>query len=145
MKREIAHQWFFPHPPQIVWDYLTRPELLSQWLMENDIKPIVGHKFEFRSKPKMEIGYNGINYCEILEVIPFKQLTYSWKAGPGNGKFTLDTIVTWTLVEKNAGTELNLKHTGFKAVENDIIYKMMHDGWDKHVNGLAERINKDKK
>ena len=71
MQREIKHTFFFPHPTEIVWDYLTKPELLSQWLMENDIQPNVGHKFQFRSKPALAIEFDGICYCEILEVVPF--------------------------------------------------------------------------
>jgi uncharacterized protein YndB with AHSA1/START domain len=41
MSKIIKHQFFFPHPPQAVWDYLTKPELMEQWLMKNDFQPIV--------------------------------------------------------------------------------------------------------
>ena len=47
MQKEIRHQWFFPHPPEAIWEYLTDSELLSQWLMPNDFKPILGHRFMF--------------------------------------------------------------------------------------------------
>jgi len=36
MTKSIKHQFFFPHPPETVWEYLTKPELMEQWLMRND-------------------------------------------------------------------------------------------------------------
>ena len=141
MQKEIKHTFFFPHPIEIVWDYLTKSELLSQWLMENDIQPIVGHEFQFRSKPALEIEFDGIVYCEILEVVPFKQLSYSWKCSPTNGTFKIDTVVMWTLIPKDNGTELLLYQTGFKEKENDIFYMAMNNGWTKQVEKLLQNLN----
>lgn len=100
MIKTIKHTWQFSHSPATVWEYLTNPALLSQWLMENDFKAVVGHRFQFKSTPKVKIGFDGIIYCEVLEVVPYERLSYSWKGGPGNGKITLDSIVTWTLVPR---------------------------------------------
>ncbi|MDQ2721459.1 MAG: SRPBCC domain-containing protein [Bacteroidota bacterium] len=141
MQKEIKHTFFFPHPTEIVWDYLTKPELLSQWLMENDIQPIVGHEFQFRSKPALEIEFDGIVYCEILKVVPFKQLSYSWKCSPANGTFKIDTVVMWTLGPKDNGTELNLHQTGFKEKENDLFYMAMYNGWTKQVEKFLQTLN----
>ena len=49
MQREIKQTWQFTQSPQEVWEYLTQPELLEQWLGETDFQPIVGHKFRFFS------------------------------------------------------------------------------------------------
>ena len=141
METTIKHTFFFPHPAEMVWDYLTKPELLKQWLMPNDIKPVVGHKFQFISAPKSQMNHDGHNYCEILEVAPFKKLSYSWKAGPEPGIINLDTIVCWTLVEKDSGTELRLEHTGFKEIENALIYEGMNAGWVKHVEKMLMLAN----
>jgi len=97
--------------------------------MENDFKPEVGHKFMFTTKPKIKVGFDGNIYCEVLEIIPFQKLSYSWKGGPGKGKITLDSIVTWTLTPKDNGTELQLDHTGFKGMKNYITYLIMNKGW----------------
>lgn len=112
MEREIRHNWLLSHPPEIVWKYLTDSDLLSQWLMENDFKPIEGHQFQFKAKPKMKIGFDGNIYGEVLEVVPCERLSYSWKGGPGDGKITLDSKVAWTLTPKDDGTNLLLEHTG---------------------------------
>jgi uncharacterized protein YndB with AHSA1/START domain len=129
MQKNIQHRWFYPHPKEVLWEYLTKSELLAEWLMENDFKPEVGHKFMFTTKPKIKVGFDGNIYCEVLEIIPFQKLSYSWKGGPGKGKITLDSIVTWTLTPKDNGTELQLDHTGFKGMKNYITYLIMNKGW----------------
>lgn len=111
--------------------------------MENDFKPVVGHQFRFVTKPKVKIGFDGIVYCEVLEVVPLRRLSYSWKGGPGNGKITLDSVVTWTLTPKDNGTELLLEHTGFRGVKNYIAYLIMNNGWGTGVRKrLTEQLNR---
>lgn len=141
MQRDIKHLWFFPHSPELVWEYLTDPELLSQWFMEGDFSPVVGHRFQFNTKPKVKVGFDGNIYCEVLEIVPFKRISYSWKGGPGPGKITLDSVVTWTLRAVDGGTELLLEHTGFKGFRNYIPYLIMNKGWVKISNRLADRLN----
>jgi uncharacterized protein YndB with AHSA1/START domain len=136
----IRQQLFYPHPPEMVWAYLTTPELLTQWLMPNDIKPIEGHSFRFTTNPLPQLHFDGVVYCEVLEVIPFTKLSYSWKGGPGDGSITLDTLVVWTLVEKDNGSELRLEHSGFNETDNLAIFAGMSDGWTKILQRLAERI-----
>ncbi len=137
MQKDIIHTWFLVQPPSVVWDYLTQPELLSQWLMANNFKPEVGHKFRFTANPKVKFGFDGIVYCEVLEVEPLKRLSYSWKGGPGNGRITLDTVVTWTLRAKDGGTELRLEHKGFSGFKNYFAYLMMNNGWG---GGIRKRL-----
>jgi len=116
--------------------------LMAQWLMPNDFRPIVGYDFEFRTKPLPNFGFDGIVYCKVLEIVPYKKLTYSWKGGPGDGQITLDSIVEWTLVAKDNGTELSLDHSGFKEVEGySSFYPIMDDGWFKIIRKIAELIN----
>ena len=145
MQKEIKHTFFFPHPIEIVWDYLTKSELLSQWLMENDIQPIAGQEFQFHSKPALAIEFDGIVYCEILEVVPFRQLSYSWKCSPTNNGYKIDTVVMWTLAPKDNGTELNLHQTGFKENENDLFYMAMNNGWTKQAEKLLQNLNSNSK
>lgn len=143
MQRDIRHTWFFPQTPETVWEYLTNAELLSEWLMENDFKPIVGHTFRFDAKPRVKIGFDGIIYCKVLEVAPPHRLSYSWKGGPGKGKITLDSIVTWTLTPKNGGTELLLEHTGFRGMKNYFTYLIMNKGWQAGAGKrLTQRLGK---
>ena len=141
MQRDIKHSFFFPHSVEIVWDYLTKPELLSQWLMENDIQPIIGHQFRFRAKPAPAIEFDGIVYCEILELVPHKKLSYSWKCNPTDNGHKINTVVMWTLAPKDNGTELNLHQTGFNEKEYDSFYLAMKNGWPKQVEKLTQNLN----
>jgi uncharacterized protein YndB with AHSA1/START domain len=50
--QSIVEERLMPHPPEKVWRALTQPALIAQWLMQNDFKPEVGHRFTFRAKPQ---------------------------------------------------------------------------------------------
>jgi uncharacterized protein YndB with AHSA1/START domain len=141
MTKTIQHQFFFAHPPEVVWEYLTRADLMALWLMPNDFQPIIGHDFQFRIKPMPALNLDGIMYCKVLEMVSPKKLSYSWKAGPGEGKIELDTLVVWTLQPKDNGTELSLVHSGFKEIENLDLYNGMTEGWLKNVQKIFALIN----
>lgn len=125
----IVVDYLLNEPPAEVWHALTQPALLSQWLMENDIQPTVGHRFNFRAKPMGD--WDGIVYCEVLEVDEPNRLVYSWKGGSDKSEdygHLLDTTVTWTLTPTaTGGTKLNLAHFGFQP--DDYAFQIMGQGW----------------
>ena len=144
MQSEIKQSWFYTAPPETIWEYLTRAELLSQWVMKNDIKPVIGHHFMFSTRAMPEMDFDGKVYCEILEMVPLKKLVYSWKAGPGDGSTNIDSLVTWTLIPKNEGTELLLEHTGFDEKVNKAIFGAMNNGWKQNMGKIEVLITKEK-
>ena len=87
------------------------------------------------------LNFDGIFYCKVLEIVPFKKLSYSWKGGPGDGRITLDSKVVWKLEPKDKGTELFLEHSGFSEIENLAIYNGMTDGWLKNLQKIADLLN----
>lgn len=138
--QSIVVKYELAQPPEKVWRALTEPKLLAAWLMDNDIAPVVGHRFQFRAQPVP--GWDGVVDCEVLEVVPFERLSYSWRGGSDQlegygGK--LDTVVTWTL-EKSAsgGTLLELNHSGFTP-KNAFAFENLGKGWR---GKLAERIER---
>jgi uncharacterized protein YndB with AHSA1/START domain len=133
MKRMIKYNWFFEQTPETVWKYLTTPELIAQWLMNNDFELILGRKFMFKINPLPALNFDGNVFCEILEIDPLKKLVYSWKCGEGDGKINLDSIVTWMLFPKKGGTELILEHTGVEDERNTLLFQGMEKGWDQNV------------
>jgi len=137
MNKAIQQNWFLPHAPETVWQFLTDSEMISQWLMPNDFKAEVGHCFQFHTKARP--GFDGTVYCEVLELVPQQRLSYSWKGGPAKGKISLDSVVTWTLVPKNNGTELQLNHSGFKS-KNFLAYFFMSKGWASKIRKRFETM-----
>lgn len=145
MQKDIVIKWHLPQPAEKVWKCITTPELIKQWLMENDFQPVAGHKFNFYTKPIPKMGFDGIVYCEVLEVVPCKKLVYTWKGGSSPDNLTLDTILTWTLTPSEEGTELLLEHKGFKGFKNYITSIFMGSGWRKHISRRLINILNDMK
>ena len=126
----ISVDQVLPYPPEKIWRTLTSSELLAKWLMPNDFAAVVGHRFNFRTKPMGD--WDGTVQCEVLEAIPNEKLSYSWRGG--SGKTGLDTIVTWTLTPNGSGTRLHLEHAGFTEGAT-FAYEAMGRGWrDKHAD-----------
>jgi uncharacterized protein YndB with AHSA1/START domain len=135
MQTEIKNEWIYEQSPNEVWEYLTRADLIELWLMPNNFEPILGHEFEFRTKPIPSLELDGIMHCKVLEIVPSRKLVYSWKAGSGNGVISLDTVVEWTLEKHGNGTKLLLKHSGFKETNVDIFIGMT-EGWEKNIQKM---------
>ena len=136
----IVVDYMFNEQPGEVWRALTDPTLLGMWLMENNIRPVVGYRFNFRAKPMGD--WDGIVHCEVLEVDEPHRLVYSWKGGSDENQnygHRLDTIVTWTLTPTSAGgTKLNLVHSGFDP--DDYAFKIMGQGWRQMIT--AEKMTR---
>jgi uncharacterized protein YndB with AHSA1/START domain len=139
MQKEINQTWFFQQPPPEVWEYLTKPELIGQWLMKADFKPVVGHKFSFIYTPKEDSNYEGSISSEILEVRPYTKLSYSWDGRVIDGGRRFNSVVVWTLVPKEGGTELHLQHKDFTLSEDVFSHSK---GWEVCIARLKDSLNK---
>lgn len=133
MKRDIRIEKIFNHPKEKIWKLISDSDMLAQWLMPNDLKPIVGHKFNFRTKPAP--GFDGIVHCEVLEVIENHKLVFSWIGGP----IKKPTIVTWLLEDVPAGTKLVFSHTGFEGLAPVAISYLLGRGWKKNITKLFDK------
>lgn len=139
-KESIVLESEIAFPPGKVWRALTDPKVLASWLMPNDIRAEVGHRFQFRTTPPPGAqGWSGVIDCEVLEVDPHRLLVYSWgggsKAVDGYGHH-VDTVVRWTLTPTpSGGTLLLLEHSGFEP--GSFALKAMGSGW---IRKVTERI-----
>jgi uncharacterized protein YndB with AHSA1/START domain len=140
--KSLAMSWEIPHPPAKVWRALTESDLLAKWIMSNDMKPIVGHKFTFRTEPTP--WWDGIVYCEVLAVESPKLLKYSWQGNKdGSGRFGLDTVVVWTLQALGArGTTLSIEQSGF-PLEASQAYHGAQKGWGRNIDTLIELLKQE--
>ncbi|MGO1585569.1 MAG: SRPBCC family protein [Mesonia sp.] len=133
MKRNIKLEWFFDYSPEQIWECLTNPELLKEWMGIQSFKAEVGFEFTQKQKPKPAMKWDGMMYHTVLEVVPIEKLSYSFQGGPKPGVITLDTIVTWRLSPKKNGTVLVLEHTGFEGAKNILSSMFMELGWKNHI------------
>ncbi|MFC8689456.1 SRPBCC domain-containing protein [Brevibacillus porteri] len=91
------------------WSALTDSNKLAKWITENDFKPVVGHRFQFRHQPSEY--WDGIVNGEVLVVEAPHRLSYSWATGDERH------TVTWTLQDLGDGkVNLHLEQTGFSNV-----------------------------
>lgn len=132
MKSDIKLKWFYPYPVETIWECLTNPALLKQWsLGSGDFRAEPGFKWVEVKPGRPKMNWDGKMYFEVLEVVPQEKLSYSFKGGPREGVLSLDSIVTWKLLPKEGGTELQLEHTGFEGARGFFTSFVMTFGWKK--------------
>jgi uncharacterized protein YndB with AHSA1/START domain len=136
MKRDLSFHRDYNHPPDRVWRALTDPDAIAEWLMDNDFKPVVGHKFQLWTDPGP--GFDGITHCEVLEIEPSKILAYTFTGGG------IDTVVRYRLEEIPNGTRLHVEHTGFEGVKAVLISFLLQMGvrtmYDKSLPETLQRL-----
>jgi uncharacterized protein YndB with AHSA1/START domain len=108
--REIVMTRVFNATPDLLFDALTKPELVKRWLLgppgwsmpvcEIDLK--VGGKFRYvwRNEDGREMGMGG-NYREIVRpdrIVHIEKFDEAWYPG--------EAVITTTLVEKDGSTTL---------------------------------------
>jgi len=127
--RSVIVEREVPYPPEKIWRALTQPHLIEEWLMKNDFRPAVDHRFNFR-------GDWGSVDCRVLTIEPSKTLSYTWDA------MGLESVVTWTLTPTAAGTHLRMEQAGFKPDQNQA-YQGAKFGWQKFFAKLEEVVKKE--
>ncbi|HYJ65441.1 MAG TPA: SRPBCC domain-containing protein [Parafilimonas sp.] len=120
-------------PVEKVWKALTDNEQMKQWYFNiAAFKPEVGFEFTFDGGSK-EKTYTHL--CKILEVIPNKKLSYSWRYKDYEGY----SVVTFELFDEGEKTRLKLTHTGletFPQVSKDFTKESFTQGWT-HIIGIS--------
>ena len=122
--RSVIVERDIPFPPEKIWRALTQPHLIEEWLMKNDFKPAVDHRFNLR-------GDWGTVDCQVLAVEPNKTLSYTW------GAMGLESVVTWTLTPTNTGTHLRMEQSGFTR-DQPQNYQGAKFGWQKFFANLEQ-------
>lgn len=132
MERDIKIEWNLPYSNDKVWDMLTKKELVLKWMPAiSDFKPMIG--FEFEQHQKARGDWDGIIYHKIVDVIPLKQLSYTFQSGPKKGIITMDTVVTFKLTSDKDGSILKLEHSGFVGAKNCMTSFILEFGWKKQI------------
>jgi uncharacterized protein YndB with AHSA1/START domain len=122
---DISLDFQFTSSINTVWNSLTDSDTLAKWVMDNNFKPIVGHKCQFRNEQ-----WNLIVDCEVLVVDEPNKLSYTWIGGP------INTIITWTLKQEDGITTLHLEQTGFD--KEDQAFNGAKYGWASKIEELKK-------
>jgi uncharacterized protein YndB with AHSA1/START domain len=125
VEREISH------PPEKLWRALTQPHLIEEWLMKNDFKPVVGHRFNLSGE------WGGVLDCEVLAIEPNKALVYTWNFKHADAAFNLTSVVTFTLTPTSMGTLLRMEQSGFRPDQKQA-FGGARAGWQQFFAKLEE-------
>ena len=117
-----------PFPPEKIWRALTQPHLIEEWLMKNDFKPVVDHRFNLRA------DWGAVD-CQVLAVEPNKTLSYTWDA------FGLKSVVIWTLTPTSTGTHLRMEQSGFRPDQQQA-YQGAQAGWQGFIAALEQVVTR---
>jgi uncharacterized protein YndB with AHSA1/START domain len=115
-----------PYPPEKIWHALTQPHLIEEWLMKNDFKAVVGHRFDLRA------DWGAVD-CQVVAVEPNKTLSYTWEA------YGLESVVTWTLTPSSTGTHLRMEQSGFRPDQQQA-YQGAKGGWPQFFAALEQLL-----
>ncbi len=129
--RTLTIERELPHPQAKVWRALTEGQLIDEWLMKNDFRPNVGHRFQFRSTPAP--NWDGLINSEVLAVEPMTRLSYSWAT------MGMESVVTFTLTPTAGGTNLRMEQSGFPS-EESASYKGAKYGWTMFIGKLEQVV-----
>jgi uncharacterized protein YndB with AHSA1/START domain len=127
--RSVVIEREFAFPPEKIWRALTQPHLIEEWLMKNDFKPIVGHRFNLQRTPKPDV--NIAVACQVQIVEPNNTLSYTWSA------YGLESMVTWTLTPTSTGTLLRMEQSGFRSDQKQA-YGGAKVGWQQFLANLEQ-------
>jgi len=131
----VAIEREFSCPPEKLWRALTQPHLISEWLMQNDFQPVIGHSFNLRGE------WGGVLDCEVLAIEPRKTLSYTWNFAHQDLAFALHSVVTFTLTPKGSGTLLRVEQAGFRPDQKQA-YGGAKLGWQQFLAKLDEVVAK---
>jgi uncharacterized protein YndB with AHSA1/START domain len=136
MKRILSFERRLRHSPERVWKALTDSRALSEWYLDNDFRPVVGHQFTFH--PEAGTGFDGTLCGEVICVEEPFRLIYTFQGGP----MKRQTVVTWTLTPDGSGTLLLLQHTGFTDLSDDALNRVMNICPSRFLYLLAESLDR---
>ena len=122
--RAVVVEREVPFPPEKIWRALTQPDLIEEWLMKNDFKPVVGHNFNLRA------DWGAVD-CRVQAVEPNKTLSYTWAA------YGLESVVTWTLTPTSTGTHLRMEQLDFRPDQQQA-YQGAKYGWQQFFAKLEQ-------
>ncbi len=133
--RTVIVEREIPFPPEKLWRALTQPHLIEEWLMKNDFRPVVGHRFNLRGE------WGGVLDCEVLAIEPHKTLSYRWDFAHDDPAYGMKSVVTFTLTATAKGTHLRMEQSGFRPDQKQA-FGGAKAGWQQFFTNLEQLLAK---
>jgi len=131
--RSVVVEREFPYAPDRLWRALTQPHLIEAWLMKNDFRPEVGHRFNLNG------DWGGVLDCEVLTLEPNRTLSYTWNYAHDDPAYALNSVVTFTLTPTGTGTHLRMEQAGFRPEQRQA-FGGAGAGWRQFLENLEQTL-----
>jgi uncharacterized protein YndB with AHSA1/START domain len=118
--RTLKFERLLPGPPERVWDWLTRPELVAKWFTEQHIEPRVGGQMWGR------FGDGDGWICTVTEWDPPHRLAWVGQDGKDG--------ITWELKSEGDLVRMVFVQTGIRP------HAGLGAGWHAFFDGLGQWI-----
>ncbi len=124
-----------------VWKAISGRDEMKQWYFNlEEFKPEPGFEFRFSSGENEKKQY--LHICKIVEAVPDKKLSYSWKYDGYEG----NSLVSFELFSDAGKTKLRLTHSGletFPQSNPDFAKENFVKGWTQIIGtSLKEFLEK---
>lgn len=118
-----------------LWQALTDPSALADWLMPNSFQPQVGEVFEL-SADDPDCG-GGVVRCRLLVFDPPHRMVWSWTETEGPNLDT--TEVSFTLTPEGPGCRLTIEHRGLTSKPEAESFRQ---GWSQKLAALKQHLTR---
>jgi uncharacterized protein YndB with AHSA1/START domain len=142
--REVVMTRLFDASPNLVFDAMTRPELLKQWLeapgrtlavCESDLKAGGRYRYVWRGPGKSDVGMHGV-FREVSRPDRYVR-TESWEDWDAG-----ESVVTTVLTKQNGKTLLTVTQLfPSRAVRDEVVKAGLQHTADASFAKLAALLN----
>lgn len=143
MNDSIEKEVFIKAAPERVWEVITRPEHINQWLWdfsEIDLRP-GGRMFFTSTCDGKTVDYEAqIEHLDPPHVFAFRWAEGGWVPGGS-------TRIEISLSAEGSGTRLRLVESGFASLEiteevRQSLFKDINGGWSGELAELVEYVDR---
>ena len=130
----------FDAPVEKIWKAITDRDQMKEWYFDiAAFKPEIGFKFQFTAG-KDDKQY--LHLCKIMEVVPLKKLSYSWRYNGYEG----NSFVTFELFEEGNKTRIRLTHKGLETFPKiaDFAKENFAEGWNQIIGTELKKFVEEK-
>lgn len=137
MEKKLTIEAACEAPVHKVWEAITTNEQIKHWFFELDaFKPESGFQFKF---PGESNGKTFQHRCTVIEVIPYKKLSFTWAYEGYDGQ----SLVTIELEnEQPTQTLVRLTHTGLESFPKQPEFERSNfeKGWSEIIGNKLKNL-----